>query len=100
MNPMIQNWAESFPNCAEMFQRAGWFDLFQRINGYNLEVSYWFAQGFDKDTVSFDTLKFELTRELIIEATGIAGDGELQFKKIHFTFDSKDFLLPKVETLD
>ena len=83
-----------------MFQRAGWFDFFQRINGFNPEVSYWFAQGFDKNTVSFDTLKFELTKELIEEAIGIAGDGELWFKKIPFTFNSKYFLFPEVETLD
>ena len=53
-----------------------------------------------KNIVSFDTLKFELTRELIKEATGIVVDGELWFKKIPFTFNSKDFLLPEVETLD
>ena len=82
-----------------MFQRAGWFDFFQRINGFNLEVSYQFAQGFDKDTVLFDTVKFELTRELITEATCIAGDGEIWFKKIPFTFNPKDFLLPEVKTM-
>ena len=59
------SWAESFPDCAAMFQRVGWFDFFQRINGFNPEVSYQFSQGFDKDTVLFDTLKFEMTRELI-----------------------------------
>ena len=64
-----------------IFQRAGWFYFFQRINGFNLELSYRFAQGFDKNTVSFDTLKFELTRELIEEATGIAGEAGFWFKK-------------------
>ena len=83
-----------------MFQRAGWFNYFERIYGFNPEVSYRFTQGFDKDMVSFDTLKFELTEELITEAIGIASAGELWFKKIPFTFNPKDFLLPKVETLD
>ena len=59
-----------------MFERDGWFDFIQRIDGFNPEVSYRFSKGFDKNTVSFDTLKFELTRELIAEATGIADDGE------------------------
>ena len=100
VEPMDTSWEENFLDCAMIFQRAGWFDLFQRINGFNLELSYRFAQGFDKNTVSFDTLKFELTRELIEESTGIAGDGELWFKKIPFTFSSKDFLLSEVETLE
>ena len=100
VEPMDTSWAEIFPDCAVIFQRAGWFDFFHRINGFNLELSYIFAQGFDKNIVSFDTLKFELTREVTEEATGIAGDGELWFKKIPFTFNSKDFLLPEAETLN
>ena len=100
VEPMDTSQAQSFPNCAVIFQRVGWFDFFQKINGFSLELSYKFAQGLDKNTVSFETLKFELTRELIEEATGIVADGELWFKKIPFTFNSKDFLLPEVETLD
>ena len=97
---MDTSWAERFPDCAVISQRAGWFDFFQRINGFKLELSYRFSQAFDKNTVSFDTLKFELTRELMEEATGIVGEGEFWFKKIPFTFNSKYFLLPEVETLD
>ena len=100
VEPMDTSWEEEFPKCATIFQRAGWFDFFQKINGFSLELSYKFALGLDKNTVSFETLKFELTRELIEEATCIAVDGELWFKKIPFTFNSKDFLLPEIETLD
>ena len=63
-------------------------------------MSYHFAQGFVKDTVTFDTLKFELIEELIAEATSIARYGELWFKKIPFTFNPKDFLLPEIKALD
>ena len=63
-------------------------------------MSYRFAQGFVKDTITFDTLKFELIEELIADATGIARDGELWFKKIPFTFNPKYFLLSEVEALD
>ena len=62
-------------------------------------MSYHFSHGFNKDTVSFDTLKFKLAEELIVEATGIAHYGEIWFKKIPFTFNSKYFLLPEVEVL-
>ena len=44
-----------------------------------------------------NTLKIELTRELITEATNIVDEGEFWFKKVPFTFNSKDFMLPKVE---
>ena len=98
--PTDTRWMSSFPDCAVMFQRDGWFDFFERIKGFNPKVSYRFAQGFDKDTVTFDTLKFVLTTELISEGTGIANDGEMWFKKIPFTFIPKDFLLAEVETLD
>ena len=44
----------------------------------------------------FNTLKIELTRELIAEATTIADEGEFWFKKVPFTFNSEDFLSPDV----
>ena len=50
----------------------------------------------DKDVVSFDTLKFNLTRELLAEATWILDEGEFWFKKVPFTFDAQRYLLPSV----
>ena len=96
VEPANTSWTSIFPDCATMFQRAGWFYFFERIKGFNSEVSYHFAQGFDKDTVTFDTLKFELTKELISEATCIENDGEMWFKNIPFTFSPKEFLLTEV----
>ena len=90
-------WANSFPECAKLFQRAGCFKYFEKIDDFHFEESYGFAHGLDKDTVLFNTLKIELTRETIAEATYIAYEGEFWFKKVPFTFNSKDFLLPEVE---
>ena len=97
VEPMDTSWVEEFPKCAAIFEGARWFDFFQKIDGFNLELSYRFAQGLDKNTFSIETLKFELAGELIEEATSIAVAGELWFNKVPFTFNSKDFLLPEVE---
>ena len=67
--------------------------FFERIEGHHSEVSYKFAQCLDKDIVSFDTLKFKLTRELIAKATGILNEGEFWFKKVPFTFNAQRYLL-------
>ena len=88
------SWENDFPECATLFKRASQFNFFEKIIGFNLEVSYYFAQNFIKDIVTFDTLKFELTGELVAEATGVSREGELWFKNIPFSFDPKDFLLP------
>ena len=50
--------------------------FFEKIEGYHSEVSYKFAQFLDKYVVSFHTLKFKLTRELLVEAIGILDEGE------------------------
>ena len=63
-------------DCARLFLEAGWLSFFEKIDGYHTEVSYKFAQCLDKDIVTFDTLKFDLTRELIAEATRIPDEGE------------------------
>ena len=86
--PSDMRWVQTFPDCAKLFLEVGWLVFFERIEGYHSEVSYKFAQCLDKDMVSFDTLKFKLTRELLIEATGILDEGEYWFKKVPFTFDA------------
>ena len=59
--PSDTSWANDFLECATLFKRVGWFSFFERITGFNRKFSYRFAQNFIKETVTFDTLKFELT---------------------------------------
>ena len=80
VEPTDLNWIDKFPRCAELFENSGWLIFFKKIDGYNVEVYHKFAQCYDKDTVSFDTLKFKLSKELVAEATGVKNEGELWFK--------------------
>ena len=75
-------WDKFFPECAKLFQKAGWFEYFEKIDGYHSEVSYGFSQGLEKYTVLFNTLKIELNRELIVEATGLVDEGEFWFNQV------------------
>ena len=79
VEPSDMGWDNSFPECARLFQRADQFKYFETIHGFHSEVSYGFSQGLEKDTVLFNTLKIDLTRELIVEATDIANKGEFWF---------------------
>ena len=76
VEPLKLSWVQNFPDCAQLFAEAWWLVFFEKIEGYHSEVSYNFAQCLDKDVVSFDTLKFKLTRELLEEATEIMDEGE------------------------
>ena len=67
-----------------MFLEAGWLRFFEKIDGYHTEVSYNFAQCLGKYIVTFDTLNIELTKELIVEATGIPNESEYWLKKSTF----------------
>ena len=73
--PTDISWVTKFPECAVLFRAAGWFRFFEKITGFNPEVSHHFAQNFIDGTVTFNTLKFELTEDLIAEATSISIDG-------------------------
>ena len=77
--PSDMSWVHDFPDCARLFLEVGCLSFFEKIDGYHTEVSYKFAQCLDKDIVTFDTLKIELTRELIEEATRIPDEGEYWF---------------------
>ena len=43
VEPSDMTWAETFPECAKLFQEAGWFQYFEKIDGHHTEVSYGFA---------------------------------------------------------
>ena len=77
--PSDMSWVQTFSDCAKLFAEARCLVFFERIEGYHSDVSYKFAQCLDKDIMSFDTLKFKLTRELLAEATGILDVGEYWF---------------------
>ena len=79
--PTELNWIEKFLGCVELFENAGWLDLFKKIDGYNSKVSHKFAQCYNQDTISFDTLKFKLTVELVAEAIGVRNEGESSSSK-------------------
>ena len=82
--PSDMSWVQDFPNCARLFLEVGWLSFFEKIDGYQTEVSYKFVECVDKDIVTFDTLKIELTRELIEEVTWILDEGEYWLKKSTF----------------
>ena len=98
-DPTDTSWATNFPECALLFRTGGQFNFFEKITGFNLELSYRFAHNFINDTITFDTLKFYLIEDLIVETIGVSKDGEFWFKKIPFSFDPSDFLLPGNERL-
>ena len=65
IEPSNMSRVQAFPDYARLFSEEGWLNYFEKIDGYHTEVSYKYAQGLDKYIVTFDTLKIELTRELI-----------------------------------
>ena len=71
VEPTNLSWVDNFPECAELFSNAGWLTFFKNIDGYHVEVSHKFAQFYDKDIVSYDSLQFKMTKELVAEATSI-----------------------------
>ena len=58
--PTDLTWIEKLPDCAELFKQAGWLKFFRKIDGYNAQVSFKFAQGLKHDMVMMDALKFKL----------------------------------------
>ena len=85
--PTDTSWAIKFPECATLFKTAGCFSFFGKIIGFNPKVSHHFTQNFINKTVTFHTLGFELTEDLIVESIGVPTDGESRFKNIPFSFD-------------
>ena len=43
VEPTDMGWANRFPECEKLFQRAGSFKYFENIDGFSSEVSYGFS---------------------------------------------------------
>ena len=74
--PSDSTWVKKLPDCADMFEQAGWLSFFKKIDGFNSKVSCKFAKALKEDMIVMDALKFKLTVELISEATEIKNEGE------------------------
>ena len=59
VEPTDFSWIDKFPECAELFANVGLLIFFKKIDGYHAEVSHKFAQCYDKDTMSFDTIQID-----------------------------------------
>ena len=94
--PTDLTWIQQVPDCAELFEQAGWLRFFKKIDGFNTQVSCKFSKGLKEDMIMMDALKFKLTVELIAEATEISNEGEHWFKKSPFEFEAQRYLLPYV----
>ena len=81
LKPMDLKWAEEFSQCAKMMVDAGWFSLFERFSGYNVEVTKSFSNIYRKSSMNFQTLNFKVNEGSIAEATWFAIKGERWLKK-------------------
>ena len=97
--PVNLKWVEEFSQCAKMLIDAGWYS-FERVGGYNVEVTKSFAKNYTGSSINFQTLSFELNEGLIAEATWLPVEGERWFKKHMFEVDLSLYLLPGYEDLD
>ena len=93
-------WAEEFPQCEKMMKDAGWFSLFERINGHNLEVTNAFINNYSYSSVNFQTLNFKVSEVTIAEESSLSIRGERWFKNHLFEIDLSLYLLPGNEKLD
>ena len=75
-DPTDTNWATKFWECETLFRAVGQFIFFENITGFNPEVSHHFTQNFINGIVTYNTLKLELIKDLIDEATSVSIDGE------------------------
>ena len=60
---------------------AGWYSFFERIRGYNIEVSLGFTRNFIGTQVNFASMSFEVSEASIAEAIGFPTEGDQWFKE-------------------
>ena len=67
-----------------MLMDKGYHYLFERVRGYNVEVTKYFSKNYVGSSIKLQTLGFELNEGLIAEATRFPIEGERWFKNNMF----------------
>ena len=63
---------EEHPQCINMPMDAVWFSFFDKIRGYNVEVTQQFSYKFIRSYVDFKILSFEVSYASIAVAVGFS----------------------------
>ena len=97
---MNLKWTDEFPQCAKMLVDMGWFSFFERVRGYNVEVTKYFSTNYTNSYINIQTMNFKVNEGSIVEEIGLPVEGERWFKNHLFEVDLSLYLLPCYEYLD
>jgi hypothetical protein len=92
---------EAYPQMAQRFKDAGWFEFLTTFQGYDEQVSMVFAQNFDGFEVEIGKLLMLVTEQSIAKACRLVVGGERWWKKEHVVTEFvNQFLLPDKKNPD
>jgi hypothetical protein len=63
-----------------MFKEARWYELFARFQGFDDRIMLHFAQGFNGRVAQEGNLVTRVSKETVVNATGLPREGERWFK--------------------
>ena len=84
---------EAYPTCSELFKEKGWYDYCENLTGYHVDVTRAFARSFDGQKAKFKSLTLQVTKDLIVEATGLSTEGDKWFKRLSLKASDYNHLL-------
>lgn len=62
--------------CLPEFQRCGWLGYFMRLDGFDEGIALEFSQTFSEGKATVKGLEFVVTKERIVDISGLPIDGE------------------------
>ena len=86
---------EAYPQMAQIFRDAGWFEFLTTFQGYDEHVSMEFSLNFDGHEVEIGKMLMLVTEKTIFKSCRLMVGGERWWKKEHMVTDFvNQFLLP------
>jgi hypothetical protein len=92
---------EAYPQMAQRFRDAGWFEFLTTFQGHDEQVSMEFALNFDGHEVEIGKMLMLVTEQTIAKACRLVVGGERWWKKEHVVTEFvNQFLLPDKQNLN
>ena len=65
-----------FPRSAKLMKKAGWFNFYEKLQGYHSQVTMLFIKNYRDEKVQLESLTVRVNEDSIAEAIDVPAQGE------------------------
>ena len=71
LEPSNTYWIKQFPRSAKLMQKSGWFNFYEKLQGYHSQMTMLFIENYRDDRVQLQSLTVRINEDSLVETIGV-----------------------------